>query len=85
MASVSVFGWTVCDTVTSEVHALSTDRHTPTPTPARMAAPSAAPSGETKLDIAKALCVVCDDVAPGGDLNVIRTNQNGVLSYYTDR
>ncbi len=40
-------------------------------------------SGETKLDIAKASCVVYDDVALGGDLNVIRTNHSGVfLSYY---
>ena len=40
-------------------------------------------SGETKLDIAKASCVMHDDVALGGDLNVIRTKHNGVfLSYY---
>ena len=40
-------------------------------------------SGETKLDIAKASCVMRDDVALGGDLNVIRTEHNGVfLSYY---
>lgn len=40
-------------------------------------------SGETKLDIAKASCVMHDDVALGGDLNVIRTSHNGVfLSYY---
>jgi type I restriction enzyme S subunit len=40
-------------------------------------------SGETKLDIAKASCVMHDDVALGGDLNVIRTAHNGVfLSYY---
>lgn len=40
-------------------------------------------SGETKLDIAKASCVMHDDVALGGDLNVIRTEHNGVfLSYY---
>lgn len=40
-------------------------------------------SGETKWDIAKASCVMLDDVALGGDLNVIRTNQNGVfISYY---
>ena len=40
-------------------------------------------SGETKWDIAKASCVMLDDVALGGDLNVIRTNQNGVfMSYY---
>ena len=40
-------------------------------------------SGETKLDIAKASCVMHDDVALGGDLNIIRTGHNGVfLSYY---
>lgn len=40
-------------------------------------------SGETKLDIAKAACVIHDDVALGGDLNVIRTNHHGIfLSYY---
>jgi type I restriction enzyme S subunit len=40
-------------------------------------------SGETKEDIAKASCVMRDDVALGGDLNVIRTDRNGVfLSYY---
>lgn len=40
-------------------------------------------SGETKIDIAKASCVMRDGVALGGDLNVIRTAQNGVfLSYY---
>lgn len=40
-------------------------------------------SGETKLDIATASCVPFDGVALGGDINVIRCNQNGVfLSYY---
>ncbi len=40
-------------------------------------------SGETKLDIAKASCVMHDDVALGGDLNVIRSGAHGVfLSYY---
>jgi type I restriction enzyme S subunit len=40
-------------------------------------------SGESKLDIAKASCVMHDDVALGGDLNVIRTSHNGIfLSYY---
>lgn len=39
-------------------------------------------SGETKQDIAKASCVLVDDVALGGDLNVLRTTENGVyLSY----
>jgi len=40
-------------------------------------------SGETKIDIATASCVVHKDVALGSDLNVIRSNQNGVfISYY---
>lgn len=40
-------------------------------------------SGETQEDIATASCVLKDDVALGGDINIIRTNINGVfLSYY---
>jgi len=40
-------------------------------------------SGETKIDIAAASCVTQDDVALGGDLNVIRSQQNGIfLSYF---
>ena len=40
-------------------------------------------SGETKWDIATASCVLLDGVALGGDLNVIRSKQNGVfISYY---
>ena len=40
-------------------------------------------SGETKIDIATAACVVQENVALGGDLNVIRSEQNGIfLSYY---
>ncbi len=40
-------------------------------------------SGETKIDIATASCLMLDGVALGGDLNVIRSNHNGVfLSYY---
>ena len=40
-------------------------------------------SGETKLDIAKASCVMHDGIALGGDLNIIRTGQNGkFVSYY---
>jgi type I restriction enzyme S subunit len=40
-------------------------------------------SGETKEDIATASCVLLDDVALGSDLNVIRTQNNGVfLSYF---
>jgi len=40
-------------------------------------------SGETKIDIATAACVMRNNVALGSDLNVIRSKQNGVfLSYY---
>ncbi len=40
-------------------------------------------SGETQLDIARAACVLSDGVALGGDLNIIKSNENGVfLSYY---
>jgi type I restriction enzyme, S subunit len=40
-------------------------------------------SGETKEDIATASCVLLDNVALGSDLNVIRTEHNGVfLSYF---
>ncbi len=40
-------------------------------------------SGETQLDIATASCVLKDGVALGGDLNIIRSDINGVfLSYY---
>ncbi len=40
-------------------------------------------SGETAIDIATASCILKDDIALGGDLNIIRTNENGVfLSYY---
>lgn len=40
-------------------------------------------SGETRIDIATASCVMTDGAALGGDLNVIRSEQNGVfLSYY---
>lgn len=40
-------------------------------------------SGETQLDIATASCVLKDNIALGGDLNIIRTKLNGVfLSYY---
>lgn len=40
-------------------------------------------SGETKIDIAKASCVLVGDIALGGDLNVIRSKLNGTfLSYY---
>lgn len=40
-------------------------------------------SGETKIDIATASCVQLDNIALGGDLNIIRTHINGIfLSYY---
>lgn len=40
-------------------------------------------SGESQIDIAKASCVEIENVALGGDLNIIRTPNNGLyLSYY---
>lgn len=40
-------------------------------------------SGETQIDIAKASCVLKAGIAFGGDLNIIKTKNNGVfLSYY---
>ncbi len=40
-------------------------------------------SGETTIDIATASCVLKSGVALGGDLNIIKTNNNGIfLSYY---
>lgn len=39
-------------------------------------------SGETKQDIAKASCVMVDDVALGSDLNVLRSTENGVFLSY---
>ncbi len=40
-------------------------------------------SGETQIDIATASCVLKDGVALGGDLNIVKTNNDGVfLSYY---
>lgn len=40
-------------------------------------------SGETKEDISTASCVLIDNIALGGDINVIRSSINGVfLSYY---
>jgi type I restriction enzyme, S subunit len=40
-------------------------------------------SGETEIDIATASCVLRKGIALGGDLNIIRSKQNGVfLSYY---
>jgi len=40
-------------------------------------------SGETQIDIATASCVLKTGVALGGDLNIIKTSNNGIfLSYY---
>jgi len=40
-------------------------------------------SGETQIDIATASCVLKNDVALSGDLNIIRTEENGIfLAYY---
>ena len=40
-------------------------------------------SGETQLDIAKASCIMVAGVVLGGDLNIIKSKENGVfLSYY---
>lgn len=40
-------------------------------------------SGETQIDIATASCVLKEGVALGGDLNIIKTDENGiVLAYY---
>ena len=40
-------------------------------------------SGETAIDLAKASCVLLNGIALGGDINIIKTNQNGVfLSFY---
>ena len=40
-------------------------------------------SGETQIDIAKASCILLSGVALGGDLNIIRSKENGVfLAYY---
>ncbi|MCP4474637.1 MAG: hypothetical protein GY821_08765 [Gammaproteobacteria bacterium] len=39
-------------------------------------------SGETQLDIATASCVMKDGIALGGDLNVIRSDANGIFLSY---
>jgi type I restriction enzyme S subunit len=40
-------------------------------------------SGETNIDIATAHCVLKNNVALGGDLNILRGNENGIfLAYY---
>lgn len=43
-------------------------------------------SGETHIDIATASCVLRDGIALSGDINIIRSNQNGVfLAYYLNK
>lgn len=39
-------------------------------------------SGETQIDIATASCVLKSGIALGGDLNIIKTNNNGVFLSY---
>ena len=40
-------------------------------------------SGETALDLASAACITVEGVALGGDINIIRCQQNGIfLAYY---
>ncbi len=39
-------------------------------------------SGETQIDIATASCVLEDDVALSGDLNIYRTKENGIFLSY---
>lgn len=39
-------------------------------------------SGETKIDIARASCVLLDDIALGADLNILRTKENGIFLSY---
>ena len=40
-------------------------------------------SGETAIDLATASCVLKKDIGLGGDINIIRTNHDGIfLSYY---
>lgn len=40
-------------------------------------------SGETSIDIATASCVMRDNIALSGDLNIIRTQNNGIfMAYY---
>jgi type I restriction enzyme S subunit len=42
-------------------------------------------SGETQIDIATASCVLLDDIALSGDLNVFRTKENGIFLSYLIR
>ncbi len=40
-------------------------------------------SGETALDIATVTCLTTENIALGGDINIIRSDQNGIfLAYY---
>ena len=40
-------------------------------------------SGETALDIATVTCLTTENVALGGDINIVRSDQNGIfLAYY---
>ncbi len=39
-------------------------------------------SGETSIDIAKASCILLDNVALGGDINIIRGDFNGIFLAY---
>ena len=40
-------------------------------------------SGETQIDIATASCILKDNIALSGDLNIIKTNENGIfVAYY---
>lgn len=40
-------------------------------------------SGETALDIATVTCLTTENIALGGDINIVRSDQNGVfLAYY---
>ncbi|EJO34022.1 type I restriction modification DNA specificity domain protein [Acinetobacter radioresistens WC-A-157] len=42
-------------------------------------------SGETQIDIATASCVLDDDIALSGDLNIYRTKENGIFISYMIR
>ena len=42
-------------------------------------------SGETQIDIATASCVLDDDIALSGDLNIYRTKENGIFLSYLIR
>ncbi|MGB6128891.1 MAG: restriction endonuclease subunit S [Psychrilyobacter sp.] len=40
-------------------------------------------SGETAIDLATASCIMKEGIAIGGDINIIKTNENGVfMAYY---